>query len=870
MTLKCLPTPVLLGVIVVSVSAAQPATPARTFAPGDIVAQQSPAADLLTGGRLVLTVGKEGRPVTADLPLTVAVTFEHVGRTVVWNVSCANTGQEPLWLELGPELLLKHTGPLTVFDGWDDLANPDKRVASDRPAGNMPLTCAWNKQATVAVGLEPSQLVSYMRHEYESLPDATARLATLTRIIVDPGKTEQVRFVTLAAPGEWGKYEAFEAYYDSFPSFFVARPDVDPRASLGGAMYSTWPASTWSPEVTRRLYGGWEWCYAPFRRTGDIACRPEFWDYQPARPFDRTRALPRDQYLAWREKGFADGNDRCDVAMMFYIPSQIWCEERLAREHYADSLTTDPRVTTYFDTPWCTGHDNELRVFPYETSFGEQSRKDIAQVASDLKLSGFAFDTAGDGARYFGSALPGLPHRAWDDQVGGYCDELVAIANLMDYVHTLKKDGKTLGVVANPMAYGTYTSCFHCDSAMLEGTPWTVSRTFSDRLRWKMGHKTLVWWEGYELEDFIDPATVTKHQLAAVYRGLADFTLLQSLRNGFIPPPFFTVGQAKLNRWMPAIVDCVQTGWQPVPAARVPEPMWASRYGSGVFTKIAVGQETAQPAQGEVAIENARLGKEVYLFSGYDGAEMTNRVVKGETLIPVEVPVRTPVLLQAQLGVTPATAVQTAQVKAEMGACGGTLTVVLNGSGAATAAVRIPRGLRIASMSVDGRPLKLPTTPKLSLKPQTTLVVNFVSNALALKDSELADFPFLKDGKANCTLVVPADASEPTRHAAFRVQEYFRYWTGRVQEPPAEVLLPIVPTGTPVQGPTVQFIIAAHTPARLTLENGNLVFRAPNEDRLLETVFETLRALDRKYWFPERLWGTVLNTRVGLAGTIVE
>jgi len=873
----------LLSALVATVAVAQP-TPPSTVLPVPLL---KAAGGMLEGGRLTVTLGKERTPVKlqprqatatgrwsfrTDQPLTVSVTFREAGRCIVWEVACTNTGPAQQWLELGPELLLQRTGPLHVFDGWDDFADPQKLVSSDRLRGNMPITCAWDSKTTVAVGLDPGQLVSYFRHEYEPRPQAQARLATLTRIVLDPGQSETVRFVTLAAPGEWGKYEAFEAYYDSFPSFFVARPDVDPRASLGSAIYAAWPASNWSPEVTRRLYGGWDWCYAPFRRTGDIVGRPELWDYKSARPIDKTRSLPRDQYLKWRAERFADGARRCDVGMMFYIPSQVWCEETLARDRYADALTTDPKAKVYFDTPWVTGHDNELRMFPRMTSFGDQSLKDLADVARTLDLSGFAFDTAGDGCRYLGPTLPKLPHRAWDDQVGVYCDESIAVTALMDYVHTLKKDGRTLAVVANPMSYGTFASCAHCDSAMLEANPWNGTRESGDRLRWKMGHKTLVWWEGYGLEDFVDPDTVTKEQLTRVYQGLADFTLLQSLRVGYIPPPLFTNGVARLVRWLPAIVECVQTGWQPVPAARVPEPLWSSRYGTGLSTILAVAHETGELVNGDVTVENKRLGGNVLLFSGYGSAEMTNRIVKGETVIPLNVPVRTPVLLRAQMSITPAAGLREAKVEAGMGIAGGVLNAELSGSGAATLHVRVPEGMCVASAIVGGRAVACTPTGdiKLTLKPQTNLTVTFASKLFALKDDDLLEYALIESGKPYVTLVIPPGASETARHAAFRLQEYFRYWTGHVQQPPAEVLLPIVEEGQTVHGAMVRFSLTPGKPVRVAFDRANLVISAPDDQALLAATFQLLRALDRRYWFPGRLPATVLNARVGLAGTVVE
>lgn len=850
---------------------------------------------LLQQATLLVKMGREARPLSLgraekrlgmyifrpDFPLRISLQPYSVARCLVWRVSCRNLHTEPIWLEIGPQLHLQFAArAYTIFEGWEDVDSPQGPIVSTRLEGNMPLVCAWQGRATVAVGLEPSQLVSYLRHEFEPKPNRAARLACVTRIVVDPGREESLRFVLIGAPGEWGKYEVFEAYYDSFPNWFCPHSNVDRRLCEGSTQYLAWPAGPWTPEMARRLYGGWEWCYAPFRRTGDIVGRKELWDYQPARPPDKTRALPREEFLRWRKERFQDGTRRCDVAMMFYIPAQIWCEETLARERYVDALITDPKQKTYFNTPWVTGHDNELRVFPLETSFGCQSYADMAQIAEELDIAGFAFDTAGGAARYTGPALAQLPHRAWDEQLGVYCGENVAIAKLMDYVHTLQKQGRPLGVVANPMAYGTYMSCFHADSAMLERNPWSTTRTESDRLRWKMGHKTLVWWEDYDVQDFVDIQTISREQLIAIYKGLADFTLLQSLRVGYIPTPNFTLGMAKLVRWLPAIVECVQTGWEPVPAAHCPAPLWATRYGKGLRTLLAVAHETGQPVEGDILIDNKRLGAGVYLFSRYDGSARTNRVTKGQTCIRLQVPVRTPELLRAQLNIIPAEAVQEARVEAHMGLSQGTLRAVLKGNGSARLIWRLPSDMTLAAAKANGKPL----APKvdgdayascsLKLAGQTEFVAQFTSTLFQLPEEQLVNFPFVKEGQPNCVIVLSAPHSAAQQHAAFRLQEYFRYWYGRAVQPPVEVRLPIV-TGqmTPEQAsrPIVYLRLKPQEPARVQLSSQkDLLISAPTEEALRQTMFAVLRALDKKYWFPERLRATALHQRTGLAEQIVE
>jgi len=821
-----------------------------------------------------MRVWQQGKSATVDFAptrtgLAVRLTLQPHGRCIVWRVECRNGSAAQMWIELGLEMQLATAASLTLFDGYQEIHSPSKAVKSEDLRRNFPLAIAWTTQAAVGVGVSPTELVSYLRHEYR--PEEGGVLGSYARIVVDPGATESVSFVTCATRGEWGEYEVFEAYYDSFPSYFRARPDVDPRATMGGAEYRAYPVRAWSPELCRRLWAGWEWCYAPFRRTGDIVGRKELWDYKPARPFRGFRAMKWEEFHAWRKKAFADGEKKCNVAMMFYVPAQIWCEERLARERYADALTTDPRVRTYFGQPWVTPNDNESRVFPYGTSFGRQGRADMRQVAEELQLSGFAFDTAGGVARYRGPALARLKHRAWDDD-GVFCNENVAVALLMDFVHSLRVRGRPLAVVAN-IGTGVYTSCLHCDSAMFEGEPWKGHRTAADPLRWKMGHKTCVWWEGYGLQNFVDVDRVTAAQAKAIYRGLADFTLLQSLRIGLIPPPNFTQGMRKLVHWLPAITDCVRAGWEPVPAARAPEPLWTSRYGRGVETCIVVAHETGEARIAEVTIENERLGPDAYLFVPYHGGALTNRIVNGETRVQVRVPVRTPVLLRAVGSVSPCDAISRAEVSAAGNAV--RRTVVIRFTAARRPAriiLALPKDMTLDSASLDGQTVPLGKDLSFAVPAgrEGELNVKFRSAVFDAELRELLDFPFVRDGKPNCVIVCAADAAEDVRIAAYRIQEYFRYWYGRACKPTADVCLPIRGAQTGGAQAVVLLRVGGEHAPKVAVRGTELKIAAPNPASLKATVFKLLRVFDTRYGYPDQLSAARLHVKLGLAGTVLE
>ena len=368
--------------------------------------------------------------------LAVSVKQRQVGSVTVWTVVLTDLRQQTRWLELvltgKPQLpagakYFNGTGPMELGD--QPYETPGYRQA-------LPLAALWNARGGLALGLEPHQVVSYLLHTARVRAGAP-EMSLRVRVVVEPGGRKTLEFISLPLCGTWDFHEALSRYYDLAPDLYDVNPAVDPRLNLASAQYTAWGGGPTGNELCRRNYAGWDWCYAPFKRTGDIVGRPELWDYAPARPFGKAMPLDSlDKFHAWRRTQFTQG-ERSGVAMLFYVPAQVWCEERLAKERYADSLGTDPQTKNYFNTPWCTGHDNEMRVFPWHTSYGEQTKRDLAEVTRELDLSGFAFDTCEGTSRYFGSHVGDFPERAWDPKLGEYVREAVATAELRGYVHSL-------------------------------------------------------------------------------------------------------------------------------------------------------------------------------------------------------------------------------------------------------------------------------------------------------------------------------------------------------------------------------------------------------------------------------------------------
>ena len=386
----------------------------------------------------------------------------------------------------------------------------------------------------------------------------------------------------------------------------------------------------------------------------------------------------------------------------------------------------------------------------------------------------------------------------------------------------------------------------------------------------------------------MDVETIAADQLTRVYQGLADFTVLQSLRLGFIPPSLFTAGVPRLTKWLPAIAggspraECTQAGWQPVPAARVPEPLWSSRFGRDLGTLLVVAHETDQPVRAEVSVENARLGSGAFLFSRrtadgahYDGRALKNQAIQGETRWQVEAPVRQPLLMRAQIAVSPASALREAEVSETLGISGATLTAELTGSGQATIRVRVPPDMKVKAATWKGAALALSAAQASEvegrLRPagKGTLTVQFVSTLFGLADEDLLNYPFVAEDRPACTIVIPAQATEREQHLGRRLQEYFRYWHATAAQPRATIVIPIQPAGSALSGPQI-ILRAGSGPARVSRDGDNLVFQAPDDAALESVLFQVLRALDRKYFTAGTLPATVLHQRLGLAGKTIE
>lgn len=839
---------------------------------------KDPKVDLPPLALQGMTASKGQGKATASLP---GLEFEYnLAASGPWadaTVRIRNTGAEQRLLELGWQVQVPRTD-MTLWWGFNPIPTNRETIAERFP-GQFPVAALYDGQNCLAMGVSPEQTMSYFRRSTKPV-DGGIVWEHVNRIVVDPGATESVQFLLANFQTKWGYYEPLHHFYARYPSLFVPAPGVDPRANLNGGSYLAWTNRN-DCELARRMRVGWEWAYSPFKRTGDIVGRPQFWDYEPVRPFSADRTVPLEEYHKTRQARFAAGQRDCDVGMMFYIPSQIWAEERLAKEVYPDSLITDKKSKIYFDTPWVTGHDNELRVFPMNTSFGKQSRLDMAEVAKELEIAGFAFDTANGGARYYGPAVPTLPGRAWDD-AGVYVDEGVAIADLMHYVHTLpQRYGHKLAVVANP-SVSTYLTSFACDSAMIEADPTSTETHAAQSLRAFLGHKSMVYWETYEYEDLLSP-TLKPEQMLDALKGLGDHALLASLQMAAMPTPRVAIGNRRLSAWLPLLADMAVAGWQPIPAARADSRLFVTRAGKGLGTYLCSGNMTADTVETRLELENKYLGTGSFFLMRHDGKPTTTQLRGEQSLVPFALSPREPAVWQAAgeiIGGGEATVTAQADKTADQQRW--SLEIEAPKGLKTRLRIPVPKDMRVASATINGQKLALITQgPQaecaLTVAPgaKARLEVIFKSQVFEVPQSKLLDLPWIENEKPGFTLVTAPWGTPEEEYAIQRLAGYFPYYLQSAMNVKEPAATPVVRQRGVASGAfvvRVQVDPKQARPESITLDQTGRVLTVSGKTGpdVKSAMYRLLTLLDQKFPYAGRLPATPLFKATGVAGLEVK
>jgi len=776
-----------------------------------------------------------------------------------WRVAISNTGKTPRYLYLRWRVEWNGAGN-EALRYWPGTGEPvagqllQHSPASNANADTSMIQAIYNADDGLALALDPLEIISQFDQKLE-YADEKYYLQLQIPLVLDGGQSDAIPVEIYRFTPRYGFLDALQKYFYAHPDAFTSRTNIDPNAAGVGAAYTAW--NGFSFERTRRFGGDWDWCYAPFKRTGDIYGRPQFWNYNPARPIpDWEAKMTPEAFRENRQSKFQRGN-AAGAAMMFYVPAFIYSEENLAKEQYPGAIVYKPdgKYAVYFDRPWVTGHDNEVMVYPWENKFSVQSQQDARDVVKENPISGFAYDVLNGGYKFRGTGMQQSPRRAFDDD-GEYVDLSVGVAKMMDFTRSLEKDGRKMALVGNPTGNTRAFLVARCDSAMYERPPYKSLKELIP-LRYAMGHKPLTWWDDWGISTMINWREMSPQEIQDAYRGVADYVRLASYRYGGYPSPRLVEGVPAIAHELPLLKKVLLQGWQPVPAVRpqsgvFPDYIWPARYGRESQTYITLGNASQAEWKGQILIDNEYLGTANYLFVDTAGNELHQSINGRTTSLDVRIAPHQTLVLRA-----------------------------------VAQASRFAQGGAVASWKDDGAKgqlvIKSTFTVSDTTAPQPDWqetghdanTWNFESRYLASSAADIENFPYFGAGK-NALIVLPSNPSEQEKQVAHLLEQYFAFWGKNAMQPAQQITFSTIEGLAPVDA-TQPRIYISESLRKIQAKGNVLQIGAVADTSLSDVMLHLLGVLDQKYFycgtFPrggEQNGEAEMIQKSGLAGKLLQ
>ena len=546
------------------------------------------------------------------------------GPLTVWELDLIGRRHDPVRLEV------KFVSPVTFTPRrfWD--GNKEHKVEKlplkrDDFLEAFPLAAAEDGSRGAALGFAPDTILSGFRR---MLTDDA--LVLETRIAVDDRREQKLAVVEYAFTPEFGWRNAVEDYQNAFPAWFRPVPGVDRRIyGVSGYLSGAHMQRPFELHAARFTGIQWEWTYAPWYASGFWYPVGDGWkaEKNEYRNYYRIRSpkmLTKAGYDEAVRREMHYGNKA--TAMFYYI---------LVKDIHQDLANSYPQAVQgpsgLHSLPSNRGKTKS--VFAPGTPLFDYLKNQLKQVVEHYDVSGFSFDMANSSYHFTTpSQLEYAVGRSWYDDGKIYTSDTVAPIPFSDYIHTLKRDGKTMGTVFNA-ALGKFSpfTMFHCDGAIMEGPPhYNLGMVLP--LRLMMGRKPLTFWHFVPtisagiMTDLIagDP-----ERKARVNLGLKRFYLHKCYELG-INPMNWEVDDA-LRPHLPVLRALSEAGYHPVPAVKGAGPFWTGRFGDGVGTILTFSNPKREKITRTVKVMTRYLGKGRFAFLPTAG-RLRQRIADGETV----------------------------------------------------------------------------------------------------------------------------------------------------------------------------------------------------------------------------------------------
>lgn len=728
----------------------------------------------------------------------------------------------------------------------------------------FPLGAVAGKRHSLYLGHVVYDPVSYNRTSYEP---QSKKLSFYQRFVAEPGQKIDFTLTAGAAQAAYGIPEGIiQQYYDSFPECWAVNGGQDNPYVWGNqAHYMTW----WNEpdfELARRMYVTLEWAYCPYKRSGDIYCRPEFWDYRPLIDFPKSSSatmgglkisfknMSREEFIKIRKERFLKYGRR--AGWMFYnTGGGGFAEYDLLMKHYPDAVNNyDPQAgTVIWNGRWSTHYDKEHRAFAYKTSFAEALKEDMTKLAGELKLPGFALDCGSGGNFYRGPvAKKPVPGRAWDEK-GAFIDQSVAVNSVIDTIHQIKSD-----IPLTCWANGT-----------LKGDYMLMERSYVDRSELAKMLPIYRWWIGprpgsVHKHGYLYPNLVpawrqqTREQMMDTLSKLGDYVLLNQFKYGLNNTRTVMYGVPKIVYAQPEAHELVRAGWQieiPLKLSTGLYSPYLACYGRDENSFLFLGNSSEKDSSGSVTVDSRSLAGnrphiQLMVRKMRSNAQTVNRIANGSMTFDVTLPARTPVLFETACSLLTAPAEFKAEVSSNKALDRQIFTVKLNADRDFTSvlAIRNIFDFVLQEVSVDGKKIEFAPaekgnrTPEVKLAGNSVIKMVYVSKYFKVSDAEFDRFTFTgKNKKCAFKVFAPGAAAE----FASRFDEYFAYCSrNKLIAPGFTAVERANASGKNV----VTLLLDEKYPAEISMDkSGGITVTAPNEMAMDMVIKKLFYRMDKRY-----------------------
>ena len=506
-----------------------------------------------------------------------------------------------------------------------------------------------------ALGLTPRREFGSFASRAEQR-GARLTLAVSSKVVVDAEHPQALQFTARAFRPRFGWRDAVQQYHDRYAEAFRPQPGVDPRIhGNGGYLGLHWDVLGFESHPRRFDLMTWEWSYAPWVMAGNWYPEPEEnleREYQ-AEGENSNRVwigrLPRgpDGNIGWAtynrawKEHFASADRR--VAMMYYILVNDIHMTLLDRFPEARLRRADGSIYGGGIPSIASDRGRTAYAFAHGSGLQDYLERKLRLAAENYAISGFALDMTNNAYYNYAPAQLANGRFRTYDAAGKICTGTFANPALFgEYIHTLERDGRRMGVSMNFGVSGiTAPAAFAADAAMYEGAPvGDMEMVLAFRLL--AGRKPLYFWGAAEaFPGLLDWPRIGSDPelLDRVNKQWAQLQLFYALRYG-VAMKTTASSNPVIRPWAEAVIALQRLGWNAAEGiADSSGKLWIGRFGRGADTVFSVTNPERETVAARLALIHKYLGEGTYVPLAESG-ELSIDAADGESAFDVVLPAK--------------------------------------------------------------------------------------------------------------------------------------------------------------------------------------------------------------------------------------